>query len=353
MIRKPEGIILALTAVLSPIFWMTLVLVMMYSHTKDGVFPLAFHQLPMTEIVVLSLFMGAIVAIGLDALIRHIVHRRWPLVYEVVAGATDEGDIEDASPRRMMSEWDRKAHAEVKKYQARDDVRREFIANLSHELRTPIFNIQGYILTLIDGVKSSTTRKDYLKKANRNVDRMIRLIQDMEVLTHLESNKLELDIKRYSMVSQLDDVLEQFVDRLAANGIQVIKDFDPKDRWYVHGDRERIDQVLVNLVSNAIKYSKPDGGFLWIQFKHQQGKVYISLEDNGIGIDREDVTRIFERFYRVDKSRNRGKKVGGTGLGLAIAKHIIEAHGQVIKVQSSLGLGSTFSFCLPEGDALE
>lgn len=340
---------MALLAVcFTPILWGSMVLVMMYSHTENGLFPMAFDALPHVELIVLSLFIGSILGIGVDALIRHTVHRRWPLVYEVVAGAPELDFGPEEAPKNYQSEWDKKAFAEVKKYQARDDVRREFIANLSHELRTPIFNIQGYLETLMDGVKNPATRKDYLKKANRNVDRMIRLIQDMEVLTHLESNKLELDRQAYSMISQLDDVIEQFVDRLAAHDIQLIREYDPKDRWHVWADRERIDQVIVNLMSNAIKYSKPEGGFVRIQLKRQNGMITLSMEDNGIGIDQQNVTRIFERFYRVDKSRNRGKKVGGTGLGLAIAKHIIEAHGQYIKVQSSLNLGSTFSFALPE-----
>ena len=350
MIRKSELTMALLAAFLAPMLWGTMVLVMMYSHTPDGRFPMTFDTLPIVEITVLSLFMGTILAIAIDALIRHTVHRRWPLVYEVVAGATPEAGSTQEDSHTALSEWDKKAYAEVEKYQARDDVRREFIANLSHELRTPTFNIQGYIETLMDGVKSSSTRKEYLKKANRNVDRMIRLIQDMEVLTHLESHKLELDVQTYSMASQIDDVTEQFVDRLAANDIQLIRDYNPKDRWHVKGDRERIDQVVVNLLSNAIKYSKPEGGFVRIQLKHVDGMVHFALEDNGIGIDQQNVTRIFERFYRVDKSRNRSKKVGGTGLGLAIAKHIIEAHGQYIKVQSSLHLGSTFSFSLPAGD---
>lgn len=348
MIRKPEVTMALLAVFFTPVLWGSMVLVMMYSHTDNGFFPIPFDALPHVELIVLSLFIGSILGIGVDALIRHTVHRRWPLLYEVVAGSPVREMGPEDDQKKYQSEWDKKAFAEVKKYQARDDVRREFIANLSHELRTPIFNIQGYLETLMDGVKNQTTRKEYLKKANRNVDRMIRLIQDMEVLTHLESNKLELDRQDYSMISQIDDVIEQFVDRLASNNIQVIRDFDSKDRWHVWADRERIDQVIVNLMSNAIKYSKPEGGFVRLQLKRENGQISFSMEDNGIGIDQQNVTRIFERFYRVDKSRNRGKKVGGTGLGLAIAKHIIEAHGQYIKVQSSLNLGSTFSFALPE-----
>ncbi|NDD50906.1 MAG: GHKL domain-containing protein [Flavobacteriia bacterium] len=246
--------------------------------------------------------------------------------------------------------WAQRTSTEVVSLQARDDVRREFIANLSHELRTPIFNIQGYLLTLLDGVKDSKIRKDYLKKANRNVERMIRLIQDMDVLARLESSQLVLNKETYSLTEQVEDALEQLSDRLQSTEIQVIREYDAAQPCLVSADPEQMDQVILNLISNAIKYSREgDGAFVKVSIQDAEKNYNVTIEDNGIGISKEDLTRVFERFYRVDRSRTHTKKIGGTGLGLAIVKHIIEAHGHSIKVTSALGAGTTFSFSISKG----
>lgn len=232
--------------------------------------------------------------------------------------------------------------------QSQDDVRREFIANLSHELKTPIFNIQSYILTLIDGVDDENTKNDYLKKANRNVRRMIRLVRDMDVLAHLESSKLVLNKEGYNLTEQIDDVLEQVSERIHDLDIKVIQDYDTSITRIAFADPERMEQVFLNLVSNAIKYSKPDFKDRLIKFKIEEFDNFflISIEDNGIGIARNDIQRIFERFFRADRSRSVKGKLGSSGLGLAIAKHIIEAHGMVIRVASNLGIGTTFSITI-------
>ena len=232
--------------------------------------------------------------------------------------------------------------------QSQDDVRREFIANLSHELKTPIFNIQSYILTLLDGVDDENTKNEYLKKANRNVRRMIRLVRDMDVLAHLESSKLVLNKEGYNLTEQIDDVLEQVSDRIHDLDIKVIQDYDTSVTRVAFADPERMEQVFLNLVSNAIKYSKPDFKGRQIKFKIEEFDNFflISIEDNGIGIAKNDIQRIFERFFRADRSRSVKGKLGSSGLGLAIAKHIIEAHGMVIRVTSNLGIGTTFSITI-------
>lgn len=232
--------------------------------------------------------------------------------------------------------------------QSQDDVRREFIANLSHELKTPIFNIQSYILTLIDGVDDENTKNDYLKKANRNVRRMIRLVRDMDVLAHLESSKLVLNKEGYNLTEQIDDVLEQVSERIHDLDIKVIQDYDTSITRIAFADPERMEQVFLNLISNAVKYSKPDFKDRLIKFKIEEfdNFFFISIEDNGIGIAKNDIQRIFERFFRADRSRSVKGKLGSSGLGLAIAKHIIEAHGMVIRVTSNLGIGTTFSITI-------
>jgi len=232
--------------------------------------------------------------------------------------------------------------------QSQDDVRREFIANLSHELKTPIFNIQSYLLTLLDGVDDENTKNEYLKKANRNVRRMIRLVRDMDVLAHLESSKLVLNKEGYNLTDQIDDILEQVSDRIHDLDIKVIQDYDTSVKRIAFADPERMEQVFLNLVSNAVKYSKPDFKDRLIKFKIEEFDNFflISIEDNGIGIAKNDIQRIFERFFRADRSRSVKGKLGSSGLGLAIAKHIIEAHGMVIRVTSNLGIGTTFSITI-------
>lgn len=232
--------------------------------------------------------------------------------------------------------------------QSQDDVRREFIANLSHELKTPIFNIQSYILTLLDGVDDENTKNEYLKKANRNVRRMIRLVRDMDVLAHLESSKLVLNKEGYNLTEQIDDILEQVSDRIHDLDIKVIQDYDTSITRIAFADPERMEQVFLNLVSNAVKYSKTDFKGRLIKFKIEEFDNFflISIEDNGIGIAKNDIQRIFERFFRADRSRSVKGKLGSSGLGLAIAKHIIEAHGMVIRVTSNLGIGTMFSITI-------
>lgn len=232
--------------------------------------------------------------------------------------------------------------------QSQDDVRREFIANLSHELKTPIFNIQSYILTLLDGVDDENTKNEYLKKANRNVRRMIRLVRDMDVLAHLESSKLVLNKEGYNLTEQIDDILEQVSDRIHDLDIKVIQDYDTSITRIAFADPERMEQVFLNLVSNAVKYSKTDFKGRLIKFKIEEFDNFflISIEDNGIGIAKNDIQRIFERFFKADRSRSVKGKSGSSGLGLAIAKHIIEAHGMVIRVTSNLGIGTMFSITI-------
>ena len=232
--------------------------------------------------------------------------------------------------------------------QTRDDVRKEFIANLSHELKNPIFNIQSYLLTLIDGVDDKETNYKYLKKANRNVLRMIRLVRDMDVLAHLESNKLILNKESYDLISQINDALEQMSERIEQSKIEIVRNYNPNINLPVFADLERMEQVFLNLISNAIKYSDSQrkGSFIKITIQDREDLIYVFIEDNGVGISEGDMHRIFERFYRADRSRTQTGKISGTGLGLAIAKHIIEAHEQTIKVSSKLGSGSAFSISI-------
>ncbi len=359
MLDRPERIAFFVAACLGPVVWGVMFALFVLVQSPSGGLPLPVAEIPYLEITLLSIFIASAVAFLVEALVRQFLYNRLLKIYKVISNPDKYrnallADAEEIGKVEMeVRSWAQRTSTEVVNLQARDDVRREFIANLSHELRTPIFNIQGYLLTLIDGVKDGKVRKEYLKKANRNVERMIRLVQDMDVLARLESNRLNLSKENYSLTEQIEDALEQMSDRLNQGEIRVIRDYDLSQSYEVNADPERIDQVLLNLISNSIKYSREEkGASVKVSIQDADKNYLIVIEDNGIGIQKEDQTRVFERFYRADRSRTHTKKVGGTGLGLAIVKHIIEAHGHSIKVTSAPGQGSAFSFTISKSLAV-
>ena len=244
--------------------------------------------------------------------------------------------------------WSEVSQEEVEKLRGEENYRKEFLGNVYHELKTPIFNIQGYILTLLEGgLEDESINRVYLERTEKNINRMISIVEDLESISGLESGALNLKMEVFNINKLIDDVLEGNEMRASKQKIKLdtgkIKE---TDKW-VRGDRKRIYQVLNNLVINSINYSNP-GGKTVLSVSKAGEKVLVEVKDNGIGIDRLDMPRIFERFYRVDKSRSRDS--GGTGLGLAIVKHIIEAHNETLSVDSSPGKGSSFRFTLSKAE---
>ena len=245
---------------------------------------------------------------------------------------------------KEVSEWATQNRNEIAELRERENFRREFIGNISHELKTPIFNIQGYLLTLLDGaIDDQEINRRYLKRANKSVDRMINIIEDLEVIAALESDRVQINYESFDLTELVEGVFELLEDKAHKKHVQfkIKKDLDRPLK--VMADRAKIEQVLINLVGNAIKYGN-ENGLVEVRFFDMDKHILTEVSDDGIGIPPEDVPRIFERFYRVDKSRSRD--AGGTGLGLSIVKHIIEAHKQTINVRSSENKGSTFSFTL-------
>jgi two-component system, OmpR family, phosphate regulon sensor histidine kinase PhoR len=240
-----------------------------------------------------------------------------------------------------FAELKQKEIDELKKLEA---FRREFIADVSHELKTPIFAAQGFLHTLLDGaVNDKTVRMKFLRKAAKSLDGLDILVQDLLTLSHIETGQIKMQFESIDMHKLTEDVFEQFEGRADKKNIQLHIDARP-NRVFAYADYHRISQVLTNLVSNAIKHSK-DGGQVRVVLEQTKKNVIVKIKDQGEGIPPEHLPRIFERFYRVDKSRSREK--GGTGLGLAIVKHILDGHNTRAEVESSPGKGSTFSFKLP------
>ena len=234
---------------------------------------------------------------------------------------------------------------EIEALKIRENYRKEFIGNISHELKTPLFTVQGYILTLLDGaLKDKNVRKKYLQRANKGVERLIYIIKDLDMITKLEVGDLNLYKEDFNIVEVIQNVFDLLEMKAQKMNISLTFDMNYNDSILVHADRAKIQQVVTNLVVNSIKYGK-EGGTTEVSIEELiMNKVIIRVTDNGEGIEEENIPRLFERFFRVDKSGSR--KEGGSGLGLAIVKHIVEAHNERLFVESKIGVGSEFSFTL-------
>lgn len=240
--------------------------------------------------------------------------------------------------------WAKHKTREIAQLRQLEKYRREFLGNVSHELKTPIFNIQGYISTLIDGgLEDETVNMRYLERTEKSVNRLISIIDDLESISRLESGELKLELMRFNICKLVEDVFEEY-DLLAEERNIKLKFARKIEKpIYVVADKQRIFEVLSNLIVNSIKYGKKKGTTA-VDFLDMEENIMIEISDNGIGMSETELPRIFERFYRTDKSRSR--EMGGTGLGLSIVKHIIEAHNQTINVRSKVNQGSSFTFTL-------
>jgi two-component system phosphate regulon sensor histidine kinase PhoR len=254
------------------------------------------------------------------------------------------GDIgEDLN--REVRDWADNQSQEIEKLKQMEQYRKDFLGNVSHELKTPLFTVQGYILTLLDGaMDDKNLRKKYLQRANKGVERLIYIVKDLDLITKLEVGDLNLKLEDFDILELVRNVFELLEMKAAKKNITLTFDMDYKNPIYVKADKEKIQQVITNLVVNSIKYGQQNGTTEVSVENLIKNKVIIRVTDNGEGISKQHLARIFERFYRVDKSGSRAE--GGSGLGLAIVKHIIEAHNEKIYVESVLDIGSEFSFTL-------
>ena len=234
---------------------------------------------------------------------------------------------------------------EIETLKVREEYRKEFMGNVSHELKTPLFTVQGYLETLVDGgINDLEIRDKYLKRAVKGLERLIYIVKDLDMITKLEVGDLSLEIEKFNIIDLVLEVFELFEMKASKKSISLTLDRDYDKPVWVYADRERIQQVLSNLVVNSIKYGREKGTTELSVESISDDKVIIRVTDNGEGIEEEHISRLFERFYRVDMSRSR--QIGGSGLGLSIVKHIVEAHQEQIYVESEIAVGSEFSFTL-------
>lgn len=288
-------------------------------------------------------------------LIEQLIEQRIKLLYRIIK----KGKISVQEPvkislsKDILTEaeedteiWVKARSLEIDKLKEQEKFRKEFLGNLAHELKTPVFSIQGYILTLLEGgLEDEKVNRTFLERASRATDRIASLLEDLDEITKMEVDRFELNLKPFDIVDLAKEVMDSLEIPSTAKNITL-----GYNKYYdsivVKADRGKIAQVLTNLISNSINYGS-EGGKTVVRFYALDDAIMIEVSDNGPGISEKDLPRLFERFYRVEQSRNRNE--GGSGLGLSIVKHIIESHGQNINVRSTEGVGSTFSFTLEKG----
>lgn len=305
-----------------------------------------------TSLVVLGIFMFIISRY----LVRRFLYSKIRMLYKTIHDTqfidrefVDKVKTIDllAEAEKEVREWSEGRGSLVMQMKRQEEYRKEFIGNVSHELKTPIFNIQGYILTLLDGgLEDKNINRSYLERTEKSINRMIGIVKDLESISKLEYGELKLVPERFNIIESINELVETQEMRAQKHKIKIQFAQCNSVAKYVEADKKEIYQAMVNLVVNSIKYGK-QGGETQIEVMDMDDKLLIEIRDNGIGIEQDNLPRIFERFYRVDKSRSRN--MGGSGLGLAIVKHIMDAHEQNINVSSTYGEGTSFTFTLNKG----
>lgn len=291
---------------------------------------------------------------------KYVAYKLKPIYSIVLSRDVHTGEIVDELKDKHvehiseeLTAWADDNDKEISRLKDIEKFRKQYLGNVAHELKTPIFNIQGYISTLLDGgLEDELINRKYLERTEKSIDRLINIISDLDTISKLENDMTRLNMESFDIVALAKEIADQNEIEAQRHGIKLTVKYadDLPSAFRVSADKHYVGQVLVNLIVNAIRYGR-QGGFVNVKFRDMLDKILIEVEDNGVGIGKEDISRVFERFYRVDKSRSREQ--GGTGLGLAIVKHIIEAHGERITVRSEAGVGTTFAFTLKKSHAAD
>jgi two-component system, OmpR family, phosphate regulon sensor histidine kinase PhoR len=310
--------------------------------------------------LLLAYFIACFIVIYLlvNQILEFFIYRKIKLIYKLIsqtkASKREEAYQKYLLPRKGIDEvredvenWAAQKADEIQQLQSNEQFRKEFLQNLSHEIKTPIFAIQGYLELLSDGAaEDPILSKKFIGQAESNVQRLVGLLNDVDVITNLEINKDSILKQRFTIQDLMTEVVQNLNVKLLKKNIQFQFKKGSELPIEVFADKNKIYQVLVNIFSNAIKYGKIDGEITASVYHLEDKKILVEITDNGIGIDEAHIPRLFERFYRTDDARSR--EIGGTGLGLAICKHIIEAHGENIHIRSQLNVGTTIGFTLPQ-----
>ena len=286
--------------------------------------------------------------------LQRYIYRRIKLIYKTIRQAKVSMPAKNVSSlgeesvldsvEQEVAEWAAMRENEINTLKTLEQYRKRFLGNVAHELKTPIFSIQGFIHTLLDGaINDPSVNVRYLERAAQNVERLLTIVEDLDTITKLESGELILEIQEFDLKTLVREVFADLEIKASDRNITMKFKEGAEKPFRVRGDRDYIRQVLTNLIVNSLNYGK-DGGLTKVSMYDMDKQVLVEISDNGIGIEEKHLKHLFDRFYRVDKSRSRAH--GGSGLGLSIVKHILEAHGQSINVRSTMGAGSTFGFTL-------
>jgi len=308
------------------------------------------------ESVLISFIIFGLSFLILQLRVRKLFFERIRQIYEDLEFETDsliktspiDSDMNSFS--KDLEEFVKLKRTEIETLKKEGIYRKEFVGNVAHELKTPLFSVQGYISNLLDGaMDDKELLKKYLKRAEKSVDRLTFIIKDLDLITQLESSTLKLKVTSFDILKLTEEIIEDLEISASKRNIKIIFNKNYDKQILVEADKNRIEQVITNLVTNSINYGS-EKGTTEISFESNVEKIIVKVNDNGEGISEENMPRLFQRFFRVDVSRSRSQ--GGSGLGLAIVKHIIDAHNENIYVQSTVGVGSEFSFSLKKSKVL-
>ncbi len=310
-----------------------------------------FNSFDWTAIIISALLLFPIAFIVLQIRIERFIYRRIKKIYDDVAmletSSISTGPIttDMKTLTEEIGKFAQDKRVEIDTLKIREEYRKDFLGNVSHELKTPLFTVQGYIETLLDGaINDKNVRRKYLQRANKGVDRLIYIVKDLDLITKLEVGDLNLNREPFDIIELIQNVFDLLEMKSAKKKITLTFDMEYDEPIMVFADKEKIQQVVTNFLVNSIKYGHTNGTTEVSVENLIKNKVIVRVTDNGEGIPKQHIPRLFERFYRVDKSGSRSE--GGSGLGLAIVKHIVEAHGEKIYVESEIDVGSEFSFTL-------
>jgi two-component system phosphate regulon sensor histidine kinase PhoR len=329
--------------------------VMLFSTGIVGVLLTIFFKFSIEFCLLFALFIGVFSFFVIQYRVEHFIYKRVKKIYDDVS-LLDAATLRNqpittdmATLTREVKKFATDKKLEIETLKVREEYRREFLGNVSHELKTPLFTVQGYLSTLIDGAANDKVlRKKYLERAEKGVERLVYIVNDLDMISKFEMGDLHIEYTKFNIIELIQNVFDLL--EMRADKKNIILMFDKKYRKpiTVFADKEKIEQVVTNLVMNSIKYGKEDGTTELSIEDLVKNKIIIRIRDNGEGIEKQNIPRLFERFYRVDKSGARSE--GGSGLGLSIVKHIIEGHDEKIYVESEFGKGSEFSFTLEKSE---
>ena len=319
-----------------------------------GILTFLFLFFGITDYIILVYFTICICVFSFFVLqyrVEHFIYRRVKKIYDDVS-ILDSTTLRNqpittdmATLTKQVKKFATDKKLEIETLKVREEYRREFMGNVSHELKTPLFTVQGYLSTLLDGaMKDKDVRKKYLERAEKGVERLIYIVEDLDMIAKLEMGELNLEYSKFNIIELIQNVFDLL--EIQADKKNIILMFDRKYRSDINvfADKEKIQQVLTNLVMNSIKYGRENGSTEVAIEDLIKNKIIVRVKDNGEGIEKQFIPRLFERFFRVDKSGSRSE--GGSGLGLSIVKHIIEGHDEKIYIESEFGKGSEFSFTM-------